>query len=69
MIIDAFAIKKKNVPLLDKYGYVMDISKNIKIKLSFESEVYQKLSQQLSVLDTFKGSWNEKEDQQGQYLK
>ena len=47
----------------------MDISKNIHTKLSFDSEVYQQLSQQLSVLDTFKGSWKEKESQQGQYLK
>ncbi len=47
----------------------MDISKNMKIKLSFGSEVYQKLSQQLSMLDTFKGSWKEKESKQGQYLK
>lgn len=54
---------------MDKYGYVMDISKNMKTKLSFDSEVYQQLSQQLSVLDTFKGSWKVKESQQGQYLK
>lgn len=54
---------------MDKYGYVMDISKNMKTKLSFDSEVYQQLSQQLSVLDTFKGSWKVKEGQQGQYLK
>ena len=54
---------------MDKYGYVMGISKNMQTKLSFSSEVYQKLSQQLSVLDTFKGSWKEKENQQGQYLK
>ena len=47
----------------------MDISKNMQIKLSFESEVYQKLSQLLSMLDTFKGSWKMKEGQQGQYLK
>jgi Fic family protein len=54
---------------MDKYGYVMDISKNMRTKLNFSSEVYQKLSQQLSVLDTFKGSWKEKENQHGQYLK
>ena len=54
---------------MDKYGYVMDISRNMKTKLSFNSEVYQQLSQQLSVLDTFKGSWKVKESQQGQYLK
>jgi len=54
---------------MDKYGYVMDISKNMQTKLGFSSEVYQQLSQQLSVLDTFKGSWKVKENQQGQYLK
>jgi Fic family protein len=54
---------------LDKYGYVMDISKNMQTKLSFDSEVYQQLSQQLSVLDTFRGSWKVRESQQGQYLK
>ena len=47
----------------------MDISKNMQTKLNFSSEVYQQLSQQLSVLDTFKGSWKVKENQQGQYLK
>jgi Fic family protein len=47
----------------------MGIPKNMQIKLSFDSEVYQKLSQQLSILDTFKGSWRVKEGQQGQYLK
>ena len=47
----------------------MDISKNMQTKLSFSSEIYQQLSQQLSVLDTFKGSWKVKENQQGQYLK
>ncbi len=38
-------------------------------KLNFSSEVYQRLSQQLSVLDTFKGSWIIKKSQQGKYLK
>jgi len=38
-------------------------------KLNFSSEVYQQLSQQLSVLDTFKGSWKIKVSQQGKYLK
>ncbi len=36
---------------MDKYGYVMDIPKNMQPKISFSSEVYQQLSQQLSVLD------------------
>ena len=54
---------------MDKYGYVMDISKHMQTKLSFDSSVYQQLSQQLSLLDIFKGSWKIKESQQGQYLK
>jgi len=54
---------------MDKYGYDMDISKNMTTKLSFSSEVYQQLSQQLSVLDTFRGSWKARESQEGQYLK
>lgn len=47
----------------------MDISKNMKTKLSFSSNVYQNLSQQLSILDTFKGSWQVRENQEGRYLK
>jgi len=47
----------------------MDTSKNMQTKLNFSSEVYQQLSQQLSVLDTFKGSWKIKVSQQGKYLK
>lgn len=47
----------------------MDISKNMEIKLSLSSEVYQKLSQQLSILDTFKGSWKARENQEEQYMK
>jgi len=54
---------------MDKNGYVMDISKNMKTKLSFSSNVYQNLSQQLSILDTFKGSWQVRENQEGRYLK
>ena len=54
---------------MDKYGYTMGISKNMKTKLSFDSEVYQPLTQLLNVLDTFNGSWKVKESQQGQYLK
>jgi hypothetical protein len=38
-------------------------------KLGFSSEVYQQLNQQLSVLDTFRGSWKVRENRQGQYLK
>ena len=54
---------------MDNYGYVMDRSKNMTAKLNFNSEVYQRLSQQLSVLDTFRGNWKARENQQGQYLK
>jgi len=54
---------------MDNYGYAMDISKNMTTKLNFSSEVYQRLSQQLSVLDTFRGIWKARENQQGQYLK
>ena len=54
---------------MDIYGYVMGIYKNMQTKLSFDSVVYQELSQPLSMLDTFKGSWKMKESQQGQYLK
>lgn len=55
--------------LMDNYGYVMDISKNMKTKLNFSSEVYQQLSQQLSELDTYRGSWKARENQHGRYLK
>ena len=54
---------------MDNYGYVMDIFKNMTTKLSFSSEVYQQLTQMLSVLDNFKGSWKARENQHGQYLK
>lgn len=54
---------------MDKYGYVMDISKNMETKMHFSSEVYQQLSQQLSILDTFNGSWKSRENQEAQYLK
>jgi len=47
----------------------MDISKNMQAKLGFSSEVYQQLSQHLSVLDTFQGSWKVRESQQVKYLK
>ena len=69
--MDTLWIYPKNVIclFLDRYGYFMDISKNMQTKLSFDSEIYQQLSQQLSVLDTFKGSWKIRESQHGQYLK
>lgn len=47
----------------------MDISNNMKIKLDFSSTVYQQISQQLSVIDTFKGNWKAIEGQQSKYLK
>ena len=47
----------------------MDVFKNMNIKLGFSSGIYQQLSQQLSILDTFKGSWKVKENQESQYLK
>jgi len=54
---------------LDKIGYKMDISNNMKIKLDFSSSVYQQISQQLSIIDSFKGSWKAIEGQQSKYLK
>lgn len=54
---------------MDKFGYVMDISNNMTTKLNFNSEVHQQLSQKLSVLDTFRGSWKTRSNLQGQYLK
>ena len=38
---------------MDKYGYIMDISK----KLEFTSAVYQQIMKQLSIIDSFKGNW------------
>ncbi len=54
---------------MDKIGYKMDIPNNMKIKLDFNSTVYQQISQQLSVVDTFKGNWKAIERQQSKYLK
>ena len=47
----------------------MDISNDMKIKLDFSSSIYQQISQQLSIIDSFKGSWKAIEGQQGKYLK
>lgn len=47
----------------------MDISKSIQTKVSFGSEVYQKIMQKLSIIDTFKGSWNSVEHKESRYLK
>jgi Fic family protein len=51
------------------YGYNLDIAKNMTTKLNFNSEVNHRLSQQLSILDTFRGTWKARENQQGHYLK
>jgi Fic family protein len=47
----------------------MDISNNMNTKLDFNSTVYQQISQQLSIIDSFKGSWKTIESQQSKYLK
>jgi Fic family protein len=54
---------------MDKIGYKMDISNSMKKKLDFPSSVYQKIMQQLSLIDSFKGSWKAIEGQQSKYLK
>ncbi len=54
---------------MDKIGYKMDISNNMKTKLDFNSTVYQQISQQLSIIDSFKGTWKAIEGQQSKYLK
>jgi Fic family protein len=54
---------------MDIIGYKMDISNNINSKLDFPSSVYQQISQQLSFIDSFKGSWKAIEDHQSKYLK
>jgi len=47
----------------------MDISNSMNHKLDFASSVYQQISQQLSIIDSFKGSWKAIEVQQSRYLK
>lgn len=47
----------------------MDIPKKINQKLDFESAVHQRVSQLLSVVDTFKGTWKVLEQTKGSYLK
>jgi Fic family protein len=54
---------------MDIIGYKMDISNKIKSLLDFNSTVYQQITQQLSVIDSFKGSWKALEGQQSRYLK
>lgn len=59
----------KIILLLDKIGYKMDTPKNINQKLDFESSVHQRISQLLSVIDTFKGTWKALEQTKSGYLK
>lgn len=47
----------------------MDISDNMNLKLDFNSMVYQQISQQLSIIDSFKGTWKAIEGHQNKYLK
>jgi Fic family protein len=47
----------------------MDMSDNMKKILDFNSTVYQQISQQLSIIDTFNGSWKAIEGQKSKYLK
>jgi len=54
---------------LDINGYEMDISNNMNSKLDFASSVYRQISQQLSIIDSFKGSWNTIEGHENRYLK
>ncbi len=46
----------------------MELSNQIQVKLTFDSLVYQQISQQLGIIDTFKGHWKTVEGQQGNYL-
>ena len=50
---------------MDKYRYIMDISK----KLEFGSAVYQQIMKQLSIIDSFKGNWEIIDLKHSQYLK
>jgi Fic family protein len=54
---------------MDIIGYKMDISNKIKSQLDFNSTVYQQITQQISIIDSFKGSWKALERQQSSYLK
>ena len=44
------------------------MSDNMQMKLDFTSVAYQQISQQLSVIDSFKGNWKAIESQQSKYL-
>lgn len=54
---------------MDKIGYKMDIPEKMNQKLDFESPVHQRISQLLSVVDTFKGTWKALEQTKSGYLK
>jgi Fic family protein len=47
----------------------MDAPNKMKTILDFNSSVYQQISQQLSIIDSFKGAWKNIEGQQSKYLK
>lgn len=47
----------------------MDIAKNIQNKLEFSSNIYQQITQKISVIDTFKGQWGVVEKSESKYLK
>lgn len=47
----------------------MDISKNITIKLEFNSWTYQEMFGKMGIIDTFKGNWKAIEQTKSQYLK
>lgn len=54
---------------MDTNGYRMDISESMARKLDLGSQVYQQISQKLSVIDTFRGNWQAIEKSQSRYLK
>ena len=54
---------------MDKIGYKMDIPKTISEKLNFTGNVYQQIMKQLSIIDSFKGSWETIELRDSKHLK
>lgn len=54
---------------MDKNGYEMDISNNMLQKLDFSSAVYQQISKQFGIIDSFKGKWKNIEGKERKYLK
>jgi Fic family protein len=47
----------------------MDISEKMNVKMEFSAAVYQKMMQQLSLIDSFKGNWKAIELQHSRHLK